>query len=90
MMSQTTYTKAMQLGPFLTLILLSSSQRGQAISETLRPLSDVLPASACTSLTQQDEAFDQSKPAPRSALTLGPLSTLILTSERSQPQAGGK
>ena len=90
MRPQITYTKAMQLGPFLTLILLSSSRRGRAISETLRLLSDELPALACDSLGRREEVFNQSEPAPRSAVTMGPLLTLILTSGRSQPQAGGK
>jgi hypothetical protein len=90
MTSQMTYTKAMQLGPFLTLILLSSSRRGRAISENLRLLSDELPALACDSPGQREEVFNPSEPAPRSAVTMGPLLTLILTSGRSQPQAGGK
>ena len=39
MQSQTTFTRAKTLGPFLTLILLSSPRRDRAGSEILRPAS---------------------------------------------------
>ena len=87
MKTQTTYTKAMTLGPFLTLILLSSSRRGRAASEALRAASAAGSTSDYAHLATREEAFNQSQATP---LTVGPFLTLILTSGRSQPQAGGK
>jgi hypothetical protein len=87
MKTQTTYAKAPTLGPFLTLILLSSPERGTAASEQLRSSTDV-PAVGYNHLVAREEALNESKPASRPPLTLGPMLTLILTSRRSQPLAG--
>jgi hypothetical protein len=86
MKTQTAYTKAMTLGPFLTLILLSSGRRGRAASETLRSSSGDFPAVDYAHLATPEEALNQSKSGPS---TVGPFLTLILTSGRSQPQASG-
>ncbi|MGB8885745.1 MAG: hypothetical protein WCC87_03430 [Candidatus Korobacteraceae bacterium] len=89
MKTQTTYTKATTLGPFLSLILLSSARRGRAASEKLRSSTSEVPAVACDRLVAREEAFNESKPASRPPLNVGPMLTLILTVGRSQPQAGG-
>ena len=88
MKTQTTYAKAPTLGPFLTLILLSSPERGRAASEQLRSSTDEVPAVGYNHLVAREEALNESKPASRPPLTLGPMLTLILTSRRSQPLAG--
>lgn len=79
MQSQTTYTRAKTLGPFLTLILLSSPERGRASSEALRSA----PAEGSTSdqvpFATREEEFHETNPAPRQPLKLGPILTLILT-----------
>jgi hypothetical protein len=89
MKSQTTYTKAMTLGPFLTLILLSSPKRTKATNDALQSVSGAVPTFAYTTLTKREEVFNEAKPTPTSPLTLGPILTLILTVGRSQSQAGG-
>jgi hypothetical protein len=86
MQSQTTYTRAKTLGPFLTLILLSSPERGRASSEVLRSA----PAEGLTSDyvpdATREEPFYETKPAPRPPLKLGPVLTLILTLGRSRSE----
>lgn len=90
MKPQTVYTRATTLGPFLTLIVLSSSQRGKATSDALRLLSDDTPTCGYASLTSREGGFNQTQSLSRSTENSGPFLTLILTSGRSQPQAGGK
>ncbi len=85
MQSQTTYTRAKTLGPFLTLILLSSPERGSALSKALRSASAEGPTSDHVSFAAREEAFREAEPAPR-PLKLGPMLTLILTAERRQPE----
>jgi hypothetical protein len=85
MKTQATHTKANTLGPFLTLILLSSPERGRAASEELRSSTGEVPVFGYTHLTTREGAFNESMPAPRPPLILGPMLTLILT-VRSQPQ----
>jgi hypothetical protein len=84
MKSQATYTRAMTLGPFLTLILLSSPRRGRAASEALRSSSSEVPAGGYARLDMRAKGFNPTKPAP---LTAGPFLTLILTSGQSQSRA---
>ena len=88
MKTQTTYTRGKTLGPFLTLILLSSPERSRAAREELRSWTGEVPVAGYAHLTTREEAFNPSKPASRPPLTLGPMLTLILTVARSQPQAG--
>jgi len=82
MKSQMTYTRAKTLGPFLTLILLASPERGRASSEALRSA----PAEGSTSdyvpFATREETSCETKPAPRPPLKLGPILTLILTVAR--------
>ncbi len=90
MKSQKVYTKATTLGPFLTLIVLASSQRGKATSDAIRLLNDNAPAGADAPRKPGEGSFgpDQSvSPCPPPS---GPFLTLILNSGRSQPHAGGK
>jgi hypothetical protein len=86
MQAQTTYTRAKTLGPFLTLILLSSPDRGRASGEALRSV----PAEGSTSdylpFDTQEEAFHETKAAPRPPSKLGPILTLILTVSRRRSE----
>ena len=82
MQSQTTYTRAKTLGPFLTLILLASPERGRTASEALQSASVGSSTSSYTPFATREETFYGGKPAAR---TLGPLLTLILTVGRSRP-----
>ena len=86
MQSRTTYTRAKTLGPFLTLILLSSPERGRASGEALRSAPAEAPTSNYIPVAGREEAVHETKPAPRPPLKLGPILTLILTVGRSQPE----
>ena len=86
MQSQTTYTRAKTLGPFLTpdsVVVAGAGQRIRAKPFGRRrprvPTSDHVPFAA------REEAFREAEPAPR-PLKLGPMLTLILTPERRQPE----
>ena len=86
MKTQTTYPKAKTLGSFLTLILLSSSQRGRASSEALRSAPAQGSISDHAPFATREEAFHLTKPAPRPPLKLGPILTLILTVGRRRSE----
>jgi hypothetical protein len=79
MKPQMIYTRAKTLGPFLTLILLSSSRRRRASSEALRSASAEVPTSDYVPFAKREETFCDAKPTPRPPLKLGPILTLILT-----------
>jgi len=85
MQSQTTNTRAKTLGPFLTLILLSSARRGRASSQALRSAPAERPTSEYVPFATTQETLHGSRPAAR-PLELGPILTLILTVKRSQPE----
>jgi hypothetical protein len=89
MKTQTTYTRATALGPFLTLILLSSSERGRAIREDLRRLSDESPSSVRSPSAASNESCGATTLISLSPDRSGPFLTLILNSGRSQPQVSG-
>ena len=82
MKSQSVSTRAIALGPFLTLILLASPKRGRAMSEAAARDPGQITLTDSASLASPDEAFKQAKPARRSPGTLGPFLTLILLSCR--------
>jgi hypothetical protein len=85
MPSQVTYARAKTLGPFLTLILLSSPKRGRALSQALRSASVGSSTSDYTPFAKYDEACFEPKLAPRNA-TAGPILALILAVERSHSE----
>lgn len=78
-------TRAKTLGPFLTLILLSSSRRDEGTSEVPQSLAQG-PSSRNPDFVTPEEALSETKVAPRSPLKLGPILTLILTVGRSRPE----
>jgi len=82
MKPQMIYTRAKTVGPFLTLILLSS-RRDEATSEVPHSSAEG-PSSYHTDFVTREEASSETKPAPRPPLRLGPILTLILTVGRSQ------
>jgi len=86
MQSQTTYTRAKTLGPFLTLILLASPERGRASGEALRPASAEGSTSDYVPVATREETFHETKPAPRPPLKLGPILTLIMTLGQRQSE----
>lgn len=86
MQSQTTYTRAKTLGPFLTLILLSSPRRDEGTSELPRSLAQG-PSSYNPDFVTQEEVLSETKVAPRSPLKLGPILTLILTVARRHSES---
>ena len=90
MKAQKVYSKATTLGPFLTLIVLASSQRGKATSSALRLLCDNAPACGYVPLKPGEGCFSPDSSSSRRPASSGPFLTLILTSGRSQPHAGGK
>ncbi len=90
MKAQKVYTKATTLGPFLTLIVLASSQRGKATSAALRLLYDDAPTCAYAPLNPREESLSLNPSVSQCPAPAGPFLTLILTSGRSQPHAGGK
>ena len=89
MKTQTIHTAATTLGPFLTLILLASPRRERATSGAQRPTSDDGLNSGRPYLATREEIFNESRPAPRAPVTLGPFLTLILSSRRCNTHGEG-
>jgi hypothetical protein len=77
MKSQIT-TRATTLGPFLTLILLASSQRAKAAIGVPASILDE-PRSSAATLALQEEVFAEDSPAASSPPTTGPFLRLILS-----------
>lgn len=85
MQAQTTFRRVKTLGPFLTLILLSSPTRDAATSQV--PLSSAQAPSSCHSnFVTPQEAFGDRRIAPRPPLRLGLILTLILTLGQRQSE----
>ncbi len=80
MKSQKINTKAMTLGPFLTLILLSSPGRAKATHEARRSATREDLACAYGSVATQEEIFNLTPPRPPAPITPGPFLSLILAS----------
>jgi hypothetical protein len=86
MQSQTTYTRAKTLGPFLTLILLASPERGKASSEALRSAPAEGPTSDYVPVATPEKVSHETKPVPRPPLKLVPILTLIMTLGQRQSE----
>ena len=84
MQARMTFTRARTIGPILTLILLSSPERGREASAIPGRAAEG-PASDHTPLAAHEEAFHAAMPARRPRQP-GPILTLILTAEGSQPE----
>ena len=87
MKSQRIYTKALTLGPFLTLIVLSSPAGGAAARKTARPETSEEASFPYGNCPTQEEVFSTKPDAVAPAASLGPFLKLILASGGSQPQS---
>ena len=85
--TSTIYSKAMTLGPFLTLILLASSREEQA--EPAQPVGSRSSASCRDFYMPGERAFRPTPVIAAPTPTTGPFLNLILNLKQSEQQASG-